>query len=134
MSGVRVIGELLLADSAVLAIAPAGQIAGGVLPRNTPLPALAVTSISGVDLQVLRRGSTRRVFERVQVTAFAANYQQQKDLLAAVRRACADKYGDFGGVTAVSVITDVMGPDFMIEGEDIWCQAQDFQVSFNEAA
>jgi len=134
MSGVYVIGELLRADANLLAVVPPGRIKAGALSENVQIPAIAVTQISGVDRNILSQGETRRVAERVQVTVLASNYRQRRTLIQLVRRACADKRGDFAGETDVVVLTDGTGPDFLSDDSAIWMQAQDFSVSYNELA
>lgn len=132
MIGVAVIGELLKADSDVLAFAPAVRIKAGALPQGVTLPAIAVTSISGADRNILSPGSNRHVRERVQVTVLASNYREKRTGMQLVRRACADKRGDFAGMTGVVVLTDGAGPDFLSQDSTIWMQTQDFAVGFNE--
>jgi len=132
MSGVAVIGELLNGYSPLTTLVPAERIKAGVLAQNIGLPAVAVTSISGVDRNILAAGDKRRVNERVQVTVLANSYRDKRNILQLVRRACADKHGDFANVTDVSVLTDGTGPDFLSDDAQIWMQSQDFGVSFNE--
>jgi hypothetical protein len=134
MSGVAIIGELLNASTSLLAVVPTARIMAGALPQNITLPALAVTSISVVDRNTLKDGSTRRVTERVQVTVLAKNYAENGAVLALVRTACASKRGTFAGKTAVVVLLDGAGPDFMDDAASIWMKTQDFRVSFNEPA
>lgn len=132
MSGVSVIGELLNASSALTAVVPAARIKAGSLPQDVTLPALAVTTVSGVDRNILMPGATRMVRERVQVTVLANSYRQKNDVLKLVRSACADKRGDFAGQTSVVVLTESTGPDFMTDDASIWMISQDFAVSYNE--
>lgn len=132
MSGVSVVGELLNADIDLLAVVPAAKIKAGSLPENTAPPAIAVTQISGVDRNIISPSEVRRVSERVQVTVVATTYREKRTVMQLVRRACADKRGDFAGVTAAVVLTAGTGPDFISDDSSLWMQTQDFGVSFNE--
>jgi hypothetical protein len=134
MSGVAVIGSLLLAYSPLTTVVPADRIKGGALPKDVILPAIAVTSISATDWNLLKDGTKRRVRERVQVTVLASDYQGQVDLIRLVRLACAGFRGDVGTATAASVLLDGKGPDFLNDDASIWLSTQDFSVSFNEPA
>lgn len=132
MNGVSVVGELLNSYSPLTAVVPATRIKAGALPEGTALPAVAVTSISAGDLNMLSTGVKRRVNERVHVTVLAGSYRTRDDVLRLVRMACADKRGNFAGVTEVSVLTDGVGPDFQSDDSNIWMQTQTLSVSFNE--
>ena len=130
--GVAVIRALLVANADLVAIAPAARIVGGALPLNTTLPALAITRVSSVDRNIPSPGATRHVDERVQVTGFAASYPALRALLAAVKKAAADYIGDIAGLTAVTVHTDLAGPDFMDEQASIHMGSLDFAVGYTE--
>lgn len=132
MSGVQVICELLMADGDLVALVPTARIRAGFLPKGVDLPSIAVTSISSVDRNVLSPGAQRRVRERVQITVLAANYRDKRTVMQASRRACADRRGDFAGVTAVVVLTDGAGADFPPDNGNVWMATQDTVVSFNE--
>jgi hypothetical protein len=58
--GVAIVRALLVADTALVAITPNSRIVMGVLPLNTALPALAITRVSAVDLNIPSPGTTRR--------------------------------------------------------------------------
>ena len=133
MTGVDIVGALLRADVAVTALVPAARIKGGLLPGDVELPALLVRQISGVDRQTLVRQPTRRTTDRVSVTVRAANYRQQREVIALVRSCCAGRTGDIGGGSRVSILTAGTGPDVNGPGNSFE-QAQDFRVSFDEPA
>jgi hypothetical protein len=134
MSGVEALGEVMTADAPLLAVVPAARMRGGDLPQGITLPAIVAVSVSGVDRSVITASGKRRVTERVSATVLANNYEELKAIIRLVRTACADKRGDFGGVTDVSITTDVRGPDMRSDDNSIWFQSQDFSVSFNEPA
>jgi hypothetical protein len=115
MNGAAVIGELLSGSPELLAIVPASRIKAGALPQGVTLPAVSVTSISGTDLNMLSSWRASAVVtERVQVTVLAANYRDKTTIIDLVRRACANKQGNFASVTEVSVLLDGTGPDFPV--------------------
>lgn len=134
MNGVATVRQLLAASGTVTALVPATRIAAGVLSQGTALPAISITSVSMVDRNIPNQGANRHVTERVQVTVLAANYPSQKQVLAAIKAACADERPTVSGISNVVVITDGAGPDFMDDAATIYLGTQDFKVSFSQAA
>ncbi|NVD43484.1 tail completion protein gp17 [Qipengyuania atrilutea] len=131
MSGVDIIGALLLADTAVTDFVPPSMIKAGRLPDGVSSRSLVVRSISLVERVTLKREALVRVRERVSVTIRAANYDDQKALTKLVRDACAGRTGTIANFDAVSVIAAGTGPD--VNGPaDTFEKAQDFMVGFNE--
>lgn len=131
MSGVSIIGALLLADADVLAEVPAAQIKAWRLPDGVALPALLVRSPSGKERVELRRvGSVCRT-ERVSVALRAAAGRDVDPILKLVRDACAGKIGTIAGYDGVSITDGGMGPD-LVGINDSYERTQDFMVSFNE--
>jgi len=132
MNGVIAVRALLVADTGVTALVPASRIIAGSIPQGTTLPAISLMAVSSTDRNILQPGTSRRVTERVQVTALAASYPATKAVLRAVRQAAADRTPVIDGITHVTVHTDSSGPDFLDEATGIHMQTQDFRVSFNE--
>lgn len=133
MNGAEIASRLLVGSAALIAKVPAEQIKVGALPEGVSLPAILLTTISSVDRETLAKGATRRTTDRVQATVHARTYREKRDLLRLVRAACADRFGDFAGMTDVTVHLDGMGPDLFDSAASIFAQAQDLLVSFNEA-
>lgn len=133
MNGVIAVRSLLVADTGVTSLVPVARIAAGMLAQGTDLPAISLISVSSVDRNVPAPGPNRRVTERVQVTVLARTYPETKAILAAARKAAADRMPAIDGLTDVTVHTDSAGPDFLDEETGIHMQTQDFRVSFNEA-
>lgn len=133
VGGVAIIGQLLAAYGALVALVPADTIKAGRLPENCPLPNLLVTTVSVVD-RVMLSGFSAFVRERVQVTVRASNYADRKLILGLAKRACAGQRGDFGQLTRASVISAGAGPDFNDESTSIYMGSRDFIVSYNEPA
>lgn len=130
--GVAAVRSVLVADAPLIALVPAARIQAGVLPQTIALPALSITSISKVDRNIPNPGTYRFVTERVQVTVLAANYPSQKQIMAAVRKAAADKFPTVSGIIRVTIHTDSAGPDFMNEDASIYQGSQDFRVTYSE--
>ena len=133
MNGVIAVRSLLVGDTGLTALVQAGNIAAGILPQGTSLPAIALMSIGSVDRNVPSPGPKRRVTERVQVTVLARAYPEAKTIIAAIRAAAADQMPAIDSLSDVTVHTDTAGPDFLDEETGIHMQTQDFRVSFNEA-
>jgi len=130
MTGVDIIGALLTGYAPLLAVVPLERIKAGMLPDGVTLPALLVRDVSSVERQSLRRGATTRTTDRVSVTVRAANYRDQKAIIALVKDCCAGKVGAIGGAAAASVLTAGTGPD-LIGPAMTFEQSQDFRVSFD---
>ncbi|MCA3254932.1 MAG: DUF3168 domain-containing protein [Alphaproteobacteria bacterium] len=133
MNGVAIIRAMLVAHAPLVAAVPEDKIMAGIVPQGTPLPALELRQISGVDRHTLKRGASRRVTDRVQVMVMASTYPRQKALIELVRAAIANETpGNVAGVSRVVVHTQAVGPD--LDGPAGICmQPQDFRVSYNEA-
>jgi hypothetical protein len=134
MSGVIVIGALLAASMPLIGQVPEDRIKAEVLPVGIKLPALAVESISVIDRQTLKIGGTIRVRERVRVTVAASDVATRLAVWRLVRSACRGQFGSLAGVTEISVLTDIAGPDMRNDEATIYTRTQDFMVSFLEAA
>jgi len=119
MTGVDIIGALLIDDRAVTAIAPAVRIKAGALPDNVALPAFLVRLVSSVETQPLKRRGTIRTVDRVSVTVRAATYAEQTAAIRVIRNA--------------SILTAGTGPDARGPGNSFE-QTQDFRVSFDAPA
>lgn len=133
MSGVNIIFSLLCASSELLEAVPKPQIRPGVLPDDTPLPALGLSVVSGIDRNLANPASRIFVTQRVQVTVLARNYTDQQAVMKLVRKACRDQHGTIAGFAGASVLTDGAGPDHQFgELAGIYMQTQDFTVTFSE--
>lgn len=130
MSGVAIIGELLLDAAYFQPIAAREGIKEDRLPDGVTLPAFLLRTVSGTDWQPLTRGPTVRSTERISVTVRAASVRERKAAIKHVRDACASRIGDFAGCFRVSVLTAGLGPGVLGAG-DSFEQTQDFSVSFD---
>lgn len=133
MSGVNILYSILSIDAGVLALVPIARIKGGTLPEGIAIPAIAISKVSGVDRNIPNAAGTVFVTDRVQVSVLATTYTEQQNVIKAVRKACRDKSGAFGGFVGVSVVTDLEGPDDIFgQGTGIYTQSQDFKVTYTE--
>lgn len=132
MDGIAIMRELLVANSALIALVPEDRIAAGVMPLKTQMTAIAINSVSAVDRNIIAPGVKRRVTERVQVTVMAPTFPEKKAVLRAVKAAAADFIGEAAGMTEVAIHTDSAGPDVMDAEASIHIGSQDFMVGFSE--
>lgn len=130
--GVAAVKQLLHAYAPLTALVPVLRIQAGVLPIGTTLPAISITSVSKNDRNIPNPGAYRHVAERVQVTVMAATYPSQKQVLAAVKKAAADKFPTVSGIIRVTVHTESHGPDFMDDQASIYMGSTDFRVTYSE--
>lgn len=130
-TGVDIIGEILLGNSALLARVPAESIKAGKLPDGIALPALLVRRVSKVSRQTLKREAKTRKVDRISVTVRAASYDDQTEIIALVEDCCVGVTADaIAGGERVSVLDAGTGPDLLGPG-DSFEQAQDLRVSYD---
>jgi hypothetical protein len=131
LSGVVIIGGLMLADPAIRAIVAEDSIKAGLIPRGGQLPALVPSRISRVkQFETLDGVARERWRERVQVTAAGADYEAPHTLVDLVTEACRDKRGTLSGFERVSITHAGIGPDFMDDEANIYLGSVDFFVSY----
>lgn len=131
MSDVKVVRYLLANHAPLTAVVPATRIMAGLIPQGASLPAIAVGHVSGVwNSEISAQG--RQCTARVQVTVMAADYVQQKQLIALVRAAVPRTRGSIASVAVESILREPDGPDFRDDDAGIFMQTQDFFVKFNE--
>lgn len=130
MTGRDIIGALLRADSAILAIVPEERIKGGRLPEAIDLPALVVRTVSSKERPTLKRTATTRTIDRIAVTVRAASDRQKGAVIALVKACCAGRTGNIGGGSRVSILCAGTGPDTAGPANSFE-QTQDFRVSYD---
>lgn len=128
MNAVSVMRDLLLAHAPVAAIA-GNKVCAGEIDYND-LPAVGLREISRREADTVGRTS-KMVTARIQVTAHAATYPEQKSLLQATRLGDGVHTGTIAGVEVRSVIRDSVGPDLNPE-EGLFQQSRDFMVTYLE--
>lgn len=136
MSGVAIIGALLVGSDAYLAIVPADRTAAGALPVGVDLPATVVKKVSGADDQQLAELGPCR--QRVQVSVRTPDYVTKDRLIPIVKACCAGFTGEIetevGTFTGVAVLSAGEGPDFDDGEAGIYQGSHDFLVTFTPAA
>lgn len=123
-----VIRALLVASPALTARVPATRILAGELPQNITLPALSIEEISSVPQPTIDAQAYALMRTRVQITISAANYPQQKSLVALVRTACEYQRGTIAGQIVSSITMESTGPDLRDSDAQIFQQPIDFLV------
>lgn len=131
VTGSDIIGELLLASQALLAVVPAENIAAARLPAGLPLPLILVELISTANRQPLKRGRFVRRTDRITVKVLAASHNDRNRIMHLVGLACSGRTGTIAGAERVSVLTAGSGPELVGPG-DSYEQGRDFRVSFDE--
>lgn len=131
MSGVLVANTLLRAASGVTDLVPGARICRGFIPVGTPLPAIAITSISDNERMTASMAEAERIVtERVQVTAKAANHAQAGAVIAAAREALGHRTGAVGEVSVVSILPAGAGPDLYEADGAIHTRSVDVMVTW----
>jgi hypothetical protein len=133
---------LLANAAAITAVVPATRIMAGDLPLNTVLPAIAVTEISSVPLNMIRVNESPKMHtERVQVSVLCkaseikppppgTGYPGVKALLKLVLAACPSQRGTVNGVAVDSIVPDTEGPDLSDDATALYSQSRDFIVKY----
>ncbi len=128
---VKVIRHLLVSHAPLVAVVAAAKIVAGTVPAGTAMPAIGITHVSGNWWRKVA-GQSGYCVARTQVTVMAANYPQQKQIMALVRAAVQPTRGVVAGVNVDSIHREPDGPDFSNDDASICMQCQDFMVTFNE--
>jgi len=130
MSGVAIARYLLANSAGLIAVVAADKIKAGVVPLNTVLPAISIRQISGVEHEIIRRDANQLVTDRVQITALALTYPQQKSILALIRAAMPGTRGTVNGFAVDSITPDIDGPDLYNDDPVIYEQSIDYMIKF----
>lgn len=134
MSGKAIAMALMRLSDPLTAVVPEANMIGSVVPLGAEMPAIGAVRISRVYDRPLRRGATRHVTERVQVTWLANDATKQSLIGPLVVSAIDGKLAaSLVGVTRVSALVDGGGPDFVTDG-GLHGGSIDFLVSYSEAA
>lgn len=123
----------LLAADAGIAARVASRIYPGQLPQGTLLPALVVEHVDSQPLPTIdAQAGFSLVQSRLQVTALAKTYTDQKAVLDAVRAALNYQRGVIAGVRVMHIVRDTVGPDLRDDDLQVYVQSMDFMVTFQE--
>lgn len=132
MTGVDIVGALLLESADVLARVPEGNIKAGLLTEDVGLDALLVREISNVERLRLKRSGLVRYTDRVSVTVRARTYDGMDSIRKIVRRVCAGFTGSMEGATNIAITSAGSGPDLIGPG-NTFEKAVDFMVTYEAA-
>ena len=132
MADIKVVCHLLINNAPLIAVVPAAKIYSGVIPQGTPLPAISISHVSTVRRHPVAGTATELCTARVQVTAQAASYTQQKSVLALVRGALPRTRGTVNGIVVDSLMHEIDGPDFRDDDAGIFMGSVDYIVKFIE--
>lgn len=132
MSDVKAVRYLLANNAPLIAVVPAARVFAGLIPQGTALPALAVSHISTIRRHMVPGSTVEFCTARVQVTAHAKTYAEQKQVLKLVRAALPRSRGAVNGVNVDAILSDIEGPDFRDDEAGIFMGSADYIVRFNE--
>ena len=131
MSATTVIRAILVANAALTARIPAGRIRLGALPLGLDLPAIGITSVSGVPRNTLSMAEPQRlVRERIQVTVYGKTYPELDQAARLVPQAVKSARGTVAGLLVRAVIPDIIGPDIEHIDPVIFARSFDFHVFY----
>lgn len=131
MSATVVIRHLLVGNTQVAALVPTGRIRLGILPLGTELPAIGITSVSGVPHNTLSMAEPQRlVRERVQVNVYAQGYPELDQIMAIVAQAVKNRFDTIAGLKVRSIVPNTIGPDLEYIDPVIFTRSMDFHVSY----
>lgn len=132
MNAVLIIRALLIAHAPVTALV-AQRVHAGIVPAGTLFPMVHIKEISRVEHHTIGLDSQYvLITARVQVTAIAKTYAEQKALLQAVKLGPGAHTGVIAGLTVRSITREPVGPDLYDSETDIYEQSRDFKVTFLE--
>ena len=140
MSGVAVVRYLLANNAPVVAVVPAARVIAGDLPLNTTLPAISITQVSSIPMNLLRTNEANKLHtDRVQVsvlfkgpqgTPAGTGYPGVKALLKLVLAACPSQRGTVNTFAVDSIQPDLEGPDLYDDATALHSGSRDFIVKW----
>lgn len=141
MSGVAVMNHVLSNFAALNALVPGARIFSGPVPLNadgtvaSDLPAIGIKKIDGTEFDAVDRSEPSVMkTERVQVTVYAANYDEKAPILNLIGGACRPKPSSpVNGVRVGGIMPAGEGPDLDDWEAKIFEQSRDFFVKWIQA-
>lgn len=125
--------KTLLGNAAGVTALVATRVYPGPIPQGTTLPAISYEHISTVPLQTLDASAGfNLVRTRIEVTAVAKNYSDQKALIEEIRKALEYQRGIIAGVEVIAILRESAGPDLRDDDMQLYTQAVDFMVTHRE--
>lgn len=132
MADVRAVRHLLVSNAALIAVVPAAKIMAGLIPQGTVLPAIAVSHVSTTRMRMIASPGVELLTSRVQITAMATSYPQQKSILALVKAALPRTRGTINGVSVGSLLFELAGPDFRDDDIGAFMGSLDYLITHSE--
>jgi hypothetical protein len=132
MRAEKVVKTLLSGATAVTALVGT-RIYPGPIPQGTTLPAISYEHISTVALRTLDAAAGYNLVQsRIEVSAVAKTYSDQKSLVEEIRKALDYQRGTIAGIAVTSIIRGSAGPDLRDDDVQLYTQAVDFLVTLRE--
>jgi hypothetical protein len=132
MSDVKAIRYLLANNVSLVAVVPAAKIVAGLIPQGTVLPAIAVSHVSTTRQRMIASPGVELLTSRVQITAIATSYPQQKTILGLIKAALPRTRGTVNGVTVGSLLFELAGPDFRDDEIGSFMGSLDYIITHSE--
>jgi hypothetical protein len=107
MNGPTILRELLLRNTALMQLVPAGNVYVGFAPLSAKKPNIAARMISSVDRKTVSMSEGERLItERVQASIKCDSYAALAKVVESVRAGTKVSRGNVGGFKVDSVIAD----------------------------
>ncbi|MFT0532268.1 DUF3168 domain-containing protein [Castellaniella hirudinis] len=131
MSAVPVIRSLLAGNAILTTAVPAARVFIGAVPLEVALPAIGITTVSGIPQNTLGMHEPQRlVRERIQVTVYAATYPSLDAVMDLVHRALPNTRGLIADLNVQSIVPSTVGPDLEIPKPQIFIRSRDYHVTY----
>lgn len=125
--------KTLLGNAAGVSALVGARIYPGPIPQGTTLPAISYEHISTVPLRTLDAAAGYSLVQsRIECTAVAKTYGEQKALVEEIRKALDYQRGTVASIEVVSILRGAAGPDIRDDDVQLYTQAVDFLVTFRE--
>lgn len=132
MRAEKVVYALLTGSQALTALV-GSKIYPGLIPQNTPMPAVSYELISSVDIAPINAQAGGVVLRsRVQVSVLARTYAEVKAIQEAVREALLFRSGLIAGVQVIAITRELVGPDERDDEAALYMQGVDYMLTHDE--
>ena len=130
MSGTSILRYLLVNDAELTHTVPPDHILVGILPKNTPLPAISIRKIDAQEYRTIDRIGPQLISERVQITALAPNPEILDEIMSLIRPPLIRMRGQINGFNTESIRSDIERGDHYNEIPIIYDQSIDYIVRY----
>lgn len=134
MNALGAVRALLIGDAALALLVDADDVvADDVLPEGTPLPAILIGLVSGVDFNIPAPAGSVFTTKRVQIEIHAASNAQRQDVKHAVRQVLlANPRPAIAAMPGLTLHTEAEGPDFFNADPFVRIGVQDCKLTWCE--